>query len=73
MQFKVHGLGTFQTLVSEFISPSTHIHSSEGADKAASIASVYRLQTIKATLLDKKYALSDLDHLLKHKTKLRTL
>jgi hypothetical protein len=48
------------------------------ADKAAcnfatSIALAYRLLTRKTTILDQKYEIPGLDHLLKHKRKLRKI
>jgi hypothetical protein len=68
-----------QSFASELISPNIQIHSSNEADKAArdfaaSIASAYRLSTRKkTTVLDRKYEIPRLDHLLKHERKLRKL
>jgi hypothetical protein len=68
----------FQSLAFELISPNIQINSSNEGDKAArdfaaSIASVYRLSTRKTTILDRKYEILRLNHLLKHKRKLRKL
>jgi hypothetical protein len=66
----------FRSLVSDLISPSSHIYSSEKGDKlaadfAAFMASAYKLSTRKATILDPKYESPYLDLLLKHKMKPR--
>jgi hypothetical protein len=60
------------------VSPRIQVNSGVEADKAArdftaSIASAYRLATSKITLSDVNSDLSGLDHLLKHKQKLRKL
>jgi hypothetical protein len=68
----------FQSLASEFISPTIEITSEVEADKAvrnftASISSAYRLSTSKITLLDLNNDLPGIDRLLKHKQRLREL
>jgi hypothetical protein len=68
----------FQILASKLISPRIEINSGVEADKAArdfteSIASAYRLSTSKVTLLDINIDIPGLDHLLKHKRRLRKL
>jgi hypothetical protein len=68
----------FQNLASEQISPQVRINSGLEADKAvreftASVASAYRLSTSKVTLSDINNDLPGLDHLLKHKKRLRKL
>jgi hypothetical protein len=45
----------------------------ESRDFAAPIASAYRISTKRTTILDKKYEIPGLDHLLEHKRKLRKL
>jgi hypothetical protein len=66
----------FQSLASELVSPNIQIHSSNEANKAAcdsaaSIASAYRISTRKTSILDRKYEIPQLDHLLKHKRKFK--
>jgi hypothetical protein len=68
----------FQSSASELIPPSIKIHTSNEADKAArnfaaSIASAYRLSNRKTTILDQKYEIPGLDHLLTHKGVFRKL
>jgi hypothetical protein len=68
----------FQSFALELISPDIKIHSSNEADEAArdfaaSVASAYRLSTRTTTILDSKFAMPRLDHLLKHKGKLLVL
>jgi hypothetical protein len=67
-----------QSLASELISPEIEINSGVEADKAArdfttSVALAYRLSTSKVTLSDINSDLPGLDHLLKHKQRLRHL
>jgi hypothetical protein len=67
----------FQSLASELLSPQVQINSGVEANKAArnytaSVASAYRLSTSKVTLSDIN-DLPGLDHLLKHKQRLRKL
>jgi hypothetical protein len=62
----------FQSLASELVSPQVKINSGVEVDKAArdftaSVASAYRLSTIKITLSDIHNDLPGLYHLLKHK------
>jgi hypothetical protein len=69
---------TDRELFRSFVSQNIKIHSSNKADKAvrdfaASIASAYRLSARRTTILDQKYKIAALDHLLKHKRKLRKL
>jgi hypothetical protein len=64
----------FQSLASELISSDVQIHSSNKADEVArdfavSIASACRLSTRKTTILDRKYEILYLEHLLEYKRK----
>jgi hypothetical protein len=66
----------FQSLAPELVSSNIQIQSSNEADKAArdfaaSIPSAYRISTRKTTIIHRKYEIPGLDHLLKHKRKLR--
>jgi hypothetical protein len=65
-----------ESLTSELISLNIEINSGAEADKVArnftaSVASAYRLLTSNVTLSDINSDLPDLDHLLKHKQRLR--
>jgi hypothetical protein len=68
----------FQRLAPDLIPPLIQIDTVEEAEKAAriftaSIASAYSLSTRKLTLSDLNNALSDLDHFLQLKRRLRSL
>jgi hypothetical protein len=68
----------FQSLASELISPKIEIRSRQEPCKAshdfvASIASAYRLSTIKITISDINNDIPVLDRLLKYKQRLRKL
>jgi hypothetical protein len=67
-----------QSLASELISPRIQMNSEEEGDNAAvdytaSIASAYRLSTRKITLSELDKDIPDLENLLKHKQRLRSL
>jgi hypothetical protein len=76
--FRNSGLEQFQSLASEFISPTIKIKSGEEAvkvarDFTASIASAYKPSTSKITLSHLNNNLPGVDSLLKHKWRVRTL
>jgi hypothetical protein len=69
---KLTGWELLQSLASELVSPNIQINSSNAArDFAASTASAYRVSTRKTKIIDRKYGIHDLDHVLKHNRKLR--